>query len=227
MQDYRSDFADVTYISEDNAVLLTWKKFACLDDYRQPTLHALKLLGEHNGSIFVIDARSGFEDDKRDVEWGFSVLLPQMAKTSCGYVCFIVKDAYTEIGEEIDMWTAEFGRYFAVTKSADYRSAVESAQNCVVLNVKYILSDGMRDEFFGRIKSEGIAEASRHEPGCICYDYSFDPEDENVLCLYEVWTTPATQKLHTGKAHFAALSKLKECYVRETKIDRYEARKCR
>ena len=74
------------------------------------------MLREHNCD-FIIDARNGFEDEKEDVEWGFSFLLPEISLTGCKTVWFIMTQVNeTEIGEEMDMWTAEFLKYFAVKK---------------------------------------------------------------------------------------------------------------
>ena len=74
------------------------------------------MLREYNCD-FIIDARNGFEDEKEDVEWGFSSLIPEMSKTGCKRVWFIMTQVNeTEIGEEMDMWTAEFLKYFAVSK---------------------------------------------------------------------------------------------------------------
>jgi hypothetical protein len=113
---FTSEFADVQYLKDKNKVLLTWKKEAKFENYRKPTTAALELLREH-GCDFVIDARNGFEDEKEDVQWGFSFLLPEMAKTGCKTVWFIMTQVNeTEIGEEMDMWTAEFLKYFAVKK---------------------------------------------------------------------------------------------------------------
>ena len=73
---FNSEFCQVDYVKSDNVVLLSWKKFARLDDYREPTLFALNLLRQHPQSNFVVNARNGFEDDPADVVWGFSELLP-------------------------------------------------------------------------------------------------------------------------------------------------------
>lgn len=56
-----SEFCQVDYVKSDNVVLLSWKKFARLDDYREPTLFALNLLRQHPQSNFVVDARNGKE----------------------------------------------------------------------------------------------------------------------------------------------------------------------
>lgn len=122
---FDSEFCNVKYIKNDNAVLLTWKKFACYEDYRKPTLFAAELLGKYSGSSFIVDAKNGFEDEKEDVKWGFEVLLPNMAKTGCKNVVFIMNEV-NEIEGEMDMWTKEFMKYFTVKKVTSYDKAIES-----------------------------------------------------------------------------------------------------
>ena len=120
--EFDSEFSNVKYLEKENIVLLKWKKFCCYDDYRNPTTFALNLLRENPDSNFVIDARNGFEDEKADVELGFSFLLPEMAKTDCRYVIFIMNEV-NEIEEEMDMWTREFMNYFVVKKVEDFSQA--------------------------------------------------------------------------------------------------------
>lgn len=121
---FGSEFCNVLYRHKDNVVLLTWKKFCCFDDYRRPTLFASRLLKEHVGSNFVIDARNGFEDKKEDVEWGFKILLPDMSKSSCQKCIFILNDI-PAIEDEIDLWTGEFKKYFKVYKVQTYDRAIQ------------------------------------------------------------------------------------------------------
>lgn len=72
----------------------------------------------------VIDIRNGFEDDKADVEWGFHILLPDMALS--GYkICIFIVNEISDIEEEIDLWTAEFMKYFKVKKVLSYEEALE------------------------------------------------------------------------------------------------------
>ncbi len=122
--EFNSEFCNVKYIKEDNIVFLKWKKFCCFDDYRNPTLFALELLKKYPYSNFVVDAINGFEDEKEDVEWGFSILLPAMSKTNCRNVVFIINEV-NEIEEEMDMWTKEFKKYFTVKKVKSYEGAVK------------------------------------------------------------------------------------------------------
>lgn len=120
--EFDSQFSNVRYLEKEHIVFLKWKKFCCYDDYRNPTTFALNLLRENPGSNFVIDARNGFEDEQADVEWGFSFLLPEMAKTDCRYVVFIMNEV-NEIEDEMDMWTREFMKYFVVKKVEDFPQA--------------------------------------------------------------------------------------------------------
>jgi len=122
--EFDSEFCNVKYINEDNIVFLEWKKFCCFDDYRTPATFALELLKKYPNSNFVVDARNGFEDEKEDVEWGFSILLPAMANTNCRNVVFIMNEV-NEIEEEMDMWTKEFKKYFNVKKVKSYEDAVK------------------------------------------------------------------------------------------------------
>ncbi len=124
---FDSEYCNVTYIAEERIVLLTWKTFCRLDDYRTPTLFAARLLQQKPQSNFVIDARSGFEDDKEDVAWGFSVLLPTMAQSDCKLCVFIMNKA-SDIDDEIDLWTKEFKKYFAVKKVRSYEEAIKQVR---------------------------------------------------------------------------------------------------
>lgn len=117
---FDSPYCEVSYQKPDNMVLLTWKKIAAFDHYRQPTTYALELLKKHPGSNLIIDARNGFEDEKEDVEWGFSFLIPKMAETGCKMVGFIMCQA-NNIEEEMAMWSVEFGKYFTVYKGVSYK----------------------------------------------------------------------------------------------------------
>ncbi len=122
--EFDSEFSNVKYMKQDNIVFLTWKKFCCYDDYRNPATFALELLKKYPNSNFVVDARNGFEDEKEDTEWGITVLLPAMSKTGCKYVVFIMNEK-NEIEEEMDMWTKEFIKYFTVNKVKCYKDAVK------------------------------------------------------------------------------------------------------
>ena len=122
--EFNSEFCNVKYIESDNVVLLTWKKFCRLDDYRKPTMFAADLLKKHAGSNFVVDAKNGFEDDKEDVKWGFDYYLPYVYKTGCKMWVFIMNEI-SHIDGEIDLWTRELLKYFKVEKVLSYEDAIK------------------------------------------------------------------------------------------------------
>lgn len=124
---FESDFCRVEYREGDGAVFLAWKQFCRLEDYRRPASFALALLQKHPGSFLIIDARNGFEDDPADVEWGFSFLLPEMAKAGCRGVAFVMGEV-PDIAEEMDLWTREFLQYFRVEKAESYPEALRKLQ---------------------------------------------------------------------------------------------------
>lgn len=123
---FESDFAKTEYIEKDNAVLHIWKKEAHFEDYRTPVTESLKMLREHQGSIFVVDARNGFEDVKEDVEWGFDYFLPELKKTGCKIWGFILPEV-SEIEGEIDLWTAEVEKNFRVIRAESYEEIIRQA----------------------------------------------------------------------------------------------------
>lgn len=122
---FDNEFCKVEYLSEENIVYLAWKKFSSGENYRKPANYALQLLREHKSSNFIIDARNGFEDDKKDVEWGFNYLLPNMGKTTCKY-CIMIMNEVNDIEGEMDMWTKECLKYFKVKHTTSYEEAIKS-----------------------------------------------------------------------------------------------------
>ncbi len=220
MKEFDSEFCNVKYIEKDKAVVLTWKKFACGDDYRNPTTFAWELLEENVGSKFIVDARNGFEDEKADVEWGFSVLLPRMAKTTCKIVCFILNEV-NDIEEEMDMWTREFGKYFAVIKASDYENALEKIKRLLMVTVRYHILKGKRNEFYNKVKEQGIIQSSKEEPGNYKYDYYVPKDSDDAICLMEIWTNEQAQKVHGFTEQYRKLTILKQEYVESVEIEKY------
>lgn len=120
---FESEYAKCEYIAKDNVVFHVWKKEAHFDDYRNPVIASLELLREHKGSIFIVDARNGFEDVKEDVEWGFSYFLPQLKKTGCSIWGFILPKL-SNIEGEIDLWSREIEKNFRVIRAESYEEVL-------------------------------------------------------------------------------------------------------
>lgn len=120
---FESEYAKCEYIAKDNVVLHVWKKEAHFDNYRNPVIASLEMLREHKGSIFVVDARNGFEDVKEDVEWGFSYFLPQLKKAGCSTWGFILPK-HSNIEGEIDLWSREIEKNFRVIRAESYEEVL-------------------------------------------------------------------------------------------------------
>ena len=125
---FESEFAKSEYIEKDNAVLHVWKKEAHFDDYRDPVKASLEMLREHKNSIFIVDARNGFEDVKEDVEWGFEWFLPELKKTGCKVWGFILPEV-SDIEGEIDLWSREVEKNFRVIRAVSYDEIVALAKS--------------------------------------------------------------------------------------------------
>ena len=121
---FEKEFAKIEYIEKDNVVFHTWKKECHYDNYRKPVEYSLEMLKNHKDSVFVVDARNGFEDVKEDIEWGFSYFLPEMKKTGCKTWVFILQEV-SEIEGEIDLWSQEIQKYFTVIRVTSYSEAIQ------------------------------------------------------------------------------------------------------
>jgi len=112
---FESEYCVVNYLDKENIVMIQWKKFCELSNYRTPTTFALKLMETKKGSNLLIDARNGFEDNINDIEWAFTFLLPEMSHTTCKTVIFLMTKV-NKIEDEMDLWEKEFRKYFRVIK---------------------------------------------------------------------------------------------------------------
>ena len=160
---FDSEFCSVTYLPKDRVVLLTWKKFCSGENYRKPVLYALELMKQYEECSLVVDARNGFEDEEEDVEWGFTIFIPELSKTKCKNIVFIMEMA-NEIEDEMDMWTKEFKKYFEVLRVTSYDEAllelkeVMEDKEMLLMHVTYTIIEGKRDEFYKRLMEEKIVE---------------------------------------------------------------------
>lgn len=149
---FQSDYCTVSFIEEDTLVLLTWHKACSGPDYRTPVNYAVELFHTNPACTkLVIDARNGFEDDPADIHWGFNTFLPALSQTSCKEVYFIM-DAVSAIEEEMDLWTLEFKKYFAVSRICAYSEALqhpsaEKAPAIVYKRTKCIPTDALAQLF--------------------------------------------------------------------------------
>ena len=65
---HESECCDVYYIEHKNVVLVRWKKYCELEEYRNPLECALNIIKDHPGCDYVADTRDGFEDNPVDTK---------------------------------------------------------------------------------------------------------------------------------------------------------------
>ena len=68
------------------------------------------------------------------------------------------------------------------------------------LAVKWTIKESELDAVLAALRP--LAEASRREPGCLLYQAHRDPQDENVLFLYEQYADEAAYQAHADSEHF-------------------------
>ena len=92
----------------------------------------------------------------------------------------------------------------------------------LVFNVTFRCRPGMRDEFLERIRAEGIQAASRAEAGNLQYDYFIPVDRSDDLFLVEKYRDEDAVAAHVRQAHVARLVELKEAYVDDMILEKYE-----
>ncbi len=94
-------------------------------------------------------------------------------------------------------------------------------ENQLLVNVRYTVKPGKRDEFLLKAEQQGIIAASRAEPGNCGYEYFKPVDSENTLFLMELWADGQAQAAHGQTAHYQRLQLLKQEYVTDVKIEKY------
>ena len=74
---YLSIYCDVFYVADKNVVLVHWKKYCELEQYREPLMKALQVINAHSGCNYVADTRDGFEDNPLDTKWVAEYFMPK------------------------------------------------------------------------------------------------------------------------------------------------------
>lgn len=217
---FNSEYCKVDYIQNENVVVLCWKTPAYLQNYREPTLFALELLKSFPLSNFIIDARNGFEDKKEDVEWAFSNLLPQMAKTDCTKIAFIMNQV-NDIEGEMNMWSQEFGKYFAVFRATTYQEVLYKMSHMLWVDVIYKIKENKVLEFIEKLEEQGIIEDTKRECGNYLYEFSIPIKSPGEVWLKEIWADETFQQKHLLTRHYQKLAALKTEYVDSFNVQKF------
>ena len=92
----------------------------------------------------------------------------------------------------------------------------------LVFNVIFRCRPGMRETFLEKIRAEGIDAASRAEEGNLQYDYFLPIDNGDDLLLIEKYRDADAVAAHVRQAHVARLVELKETYVSDLILEKFE-----
>ena len=92
----------------------------------------------------------------------------------------------------------------------------------LVFNVTFHCGHGMRERFLEKIVEEGIVAGARAEAGNCRYDFYRSVDRDCDLLLIEQYRDADALAEHIRQAHTAKLVALKEAYVTDMRIERYE-----
>ena len=98
---YLSEYSDVFYVEDKNVVLVHWKKYCELEQYRKPLECSLKVIKENQGCNYVADTRDGFEDNPLDTKWVADYFMPKAKEYGCRIIYFII-DSNNSLKEELE-----------------------------------------------------------------------------------------------------------------------------
>ena len=92
MDIYKSNCCDVFYVEEKNVVLVHWKAYCELEQYRTPLELALEVIKKHQDCNYVADTRDGFEDNPLDTKWVAEYFIPKAKEYGCKIIYFIIDE---------------------------------------------------------------------------------------------------------------------------------------
>lgn len=110
---YSSEYCEVSYLKEKDAVLCEWLKKCSGKEYREPLKYGLELLKKFNARTWIADTTNGFENEREDSEWLVRKFIPQTVASSCQRVVFIINDK-SFLKEEINTQSKVLSQYFEV-----------------------------------------------------------------------------------------------------------------
>ena len=93
----------------------------------------------------------------------------------------------------------------------------------LVFNVTFQCRPGMRETFLAAVKAAGIDAAARAEAGNLQYDWFRSAENADDALLIEKYADESAVGAHVRQPHVAQLVALKERYVADMILEKYEA----
>ena len=112
IEKYSSEYCEVSYVREQDAILCKWLKKCSGKEYREPLQYGLELLKKFNAKTWITDTTNGFENEREDSEWLMKEFVPYTIESSCKRVVFIISDS--PLKDEIDEQSKVLSEYFKV-----------------------------------------------------------------------------------------------------------------
>lgn len=123
---FKSQFCEVSYIQNINAVLCNWKKSCSNDDYRNPLKYGLELINEKNATTWITDTTNGFESTDEDTQWMATEFSPKAINSSCKTIVFIIKND-SPLKKEIELHSSLLKQFFEVKLVESLKDANKTA----------------------------------------------------------------------------------------------------
>lgn len=93
----------------------------------------------------------------------------------------------------------------------------------IQLHVTYTMKPGIEPKaFYEALAAAKIPETCQSEHGNLGYTYYYPANHSNQLFLLEIWADEEALTAHQQTAHFKAIPAIKEQYVTDTLLNRYE-----
>ncbi len=92
----------------------------------------------------------------------------------------------------------------------------------IMLLVTYKLKPQAREYFLGEVAAAEILQKTCREDGALRYDYYLSAADADAVLLVERWSSAEAQAAHLQTAHIAELKRIKEKYILETVVEKFE-----
>ena len=89
-----------------------------------------------------------------------------------------------------------------------------------VVIVEFTAQPGHAEDFKRRVRQQAN-DSLEQEPGCRVFDVCIDPERDNFVLLYEVYTDRAAFDAHLASPHFADFDECVRGWIDAKKISTY------
>lgn len=86
----------------------------------------------------------------------------------------------------------------------------------------YQVKKGQRDALVEELRRSGIEDALRKMEGNVCFNFSVPIREPDVFYLTDIWEDKASFQAHLESQATAAWSALKEQYVADSQVRRYD-----